>query len=158
MSQEESENDDRLRMLEEAVADRDRRSFRRLDQELAHVELALVRWGAWVRREGANRPPNAPPDRSLFYRIMREGWGAVPHAAYGAPEQPIPEDVLCVDVAIARLRGRLRDAAWIHWVSGPPQLEAQARRLGISAPNLKARLVVVREVVGYVLKLVADAA
>lgn len=144
------------RLLDDAVADRGRRTYRRLDPELGPAELALVRWGAWVRREGANRPPNAPPDRSIFHRIMR--FGAVPNAPCSAPEPQIPVDILAVDVAVARLRPRNREAAWIHYVRGPLGLEAQARRLGTSAPNLKARLVVVRETVNFVLGLVADAA
>ncbi len=73
----------------------------------AAIDPDLIEWGEYARKRGHGLPRDWPEETSLA-KFIREGFHGAGQSGRG--EQPMPDRLLAVDIAIAQLPPRPRKA------------------------------------------------
>ena len=123
-------------------------AIRRLEESLKPVDERLHAWGRWTREDCIKL---GYPTRNAIGRIMEEGFRG---AAQPPGPTEIPDHIMAVDAAVAKLRGirqKVLAIAYLWFPNAPPQV--QRRKLNMSKHRwnilLRESRLIVASILGY---------
>lgn len=101
-----------------------------MSAEIKLVHARLERWGSWARASGLREWPAS----TILAKLIEQGPNG---AAATSGEQGVPEDIMEVDAAVARLGqidGNIIRTYYLEWA--PIEVMAKNRRVSVSQFNV----------------------